>query len=411
MPAFYSFLMIFIGSLVMYLYFQVMFNVDLPKKRVLAFLLCSTVVVGLNVVLLQFNIYRGLLAILFNLLITKLFFRLSWSKTVLAVGLYFVTTILGESFSSIILSIAGMSITSALYNIGISLLVNFITLTSMLSFILVYSILFKKNVATSYDSNLTATFVAASLFSLALVSISYVNALETEQPFPMIVGVILMSLFALSILIFFVSNKLHSVKKGENVRLINDVRTIKSLNQQLEAEIEERKKLEEQLQFYATTDSLTGVLNRNTGLLMLENAMKEAKRNNQSVTICFIDINFLKQINDAYGHNEGDKLIVIVSTVLKEALRESDSICRLGGDEFLLILPNCNEEQAQEVGARIEDRMEHYNALEQKPYKIGLSYGFAEYSSCCSQSIEELLENADRRMYQMKQGARSAIHK
>lgn len=411
MPAFYSFLMIFIGSLLMYLYFQVMFNVDLPKKKVLAFLLCSTVIVGLNAVLLQFNIYRGLLAILFYLLITKLFFRLSWSKTVLAVGLYFVATILGESVSNIILSIAGIPIISAFNNIGVSLLVNFITLTFMLSFILGYSVLFKKNVATSYDSNLATTFVAASLLSLVLVSLSYANALQAGQPFPMIVGVILMSLFALSILIFFVSNKLHSIKKGENVRLINDVKTIKSLNQQLEAEMEERKKLEEQLQFYATTDSLTSVLNRNAGMLILENAIKEAKRNNQSVTICFIDINFLKQINDAYGHNEGDKLIVTISTVLKEALRESDSICRLGGDEFLLIMPNCSEEQAHEVGARIERRMEHCNALELRPYEISLSYGFAEYSSCCSQSIEELLENADRRMYQMKQGARSAIHK
>ncbi|MBS3946830.1 MAG: GGDEF domain-containing protein [Dethiobacter sp.] len=220
-----------------------------------------------------------------------------------------------------------------------------------------------------------------------------------------------MFLLALSSLIFFFLNKMHSINRGETIRLTNDVKTIKRLNQELEAEIEERKKMEEQLQFYVTTDALTGVLNRRTGMLMLGNAMKEAKRNWRSVTICFVDINFLKQINDAYGHNEGDKLIVAVSTVLKKILRESDSICRLGGDEFLLIMPNCNEEQAQEVGARIERRMEHYNALEQKQYKISLSYGFAEHTPCCSQSIEELLEIADRRMYQMKQGARSVIYK
>ena len=278
MPAFYSFLMIFIGSLVMYLYFQVMFNVDLHKKKVLAFLLCSTVVVGLNAVLLQFNIYRGLLAILFYLLITKLFFKLSWSKTILAVGLYFVATILGESVSNIILSIAGIPKISSFYNIGISLLVNFITLTFMLSFILGYSILFKKKAPVSYDNNLAVTFVAATLSSLVLLSISYANALLAGQQFPLIVGLILMFLLALLSLIFFFLNKIHSINRGENIRLIDDVKTIKRLNQELEAEIEERKKMEEQLQFYVTTDALTGVLNRHTGMLMLENNVSPLSR-------------------------------------------------------------------------------------------------------------------------------------
>lgn len=408
MTVFYHFLMMHINVLLMYLYFRILFNIDLGKRKGLAFILSATLVLGLNVNLLFLTAYRGLMNFALSILITKFFFKLNWGKTILGVGLFAIAGALGEGTANVILSILGIPIIDALNTISVSFLVNFVSFTVILSFILLYSILFKRKVYSSYDNNLAAIYVAATLFSLILYNFSFGEAVLAGRQLPAIMGGILVSLFTLSSLIFFFSTRKLAIKKEENVRLISDMQTIKRLNEQLEAEIEERKKLEEQLKFYATTDTLTGVLNRRTGILLLENAMKETKRIGQPITICFADINFLKQINDTYGHNEGDELIIAVSAVLKEALRESDSICRLGGDEFLLILHNCNKEQVKEVIERIEYRMEQYNASEQKVYKISLSFGFAECGSGCSLSIDELIEIADKEMYQMKQQARLA---
>lgn len=167
--------------------------------------------------------------------------------------------------------------------------------------------------------------------------------------------------------------------------------------------LDERERLEKQLEFYATTDSLTGILNRRTGILFLENAMKESKRSKQPLAICFVDINYVKAVNDEYGHIEGDDMIKIVSNTLKEVLRESDNICRLGGDEFLMILPSCSRLDVQRVMNRAEEKLQDYNSNGVKPYKISLSYGFAEYGEGSLAPVEALIEAADKEMYQMKQ--------
>ena len=168
-------------------------------------------------------------------------------------------------------------------------------------------------------------------------------------------------------------------------------------------DISDRKRFEENLRKLATTDALTGVLNRGFGLLNFSKQLKVAKRNNTKLSICYVDVNGLKAINDTYGHAEGDETLRLVSTFLQEASREVDIICRLGGDEFLLVLPQCPIENARIVYQRIDDKVIQFNEQHLKPYKLSLSHGFAEYDPVAEKSVDQLIAVADQQMYEDKQ--------
>jgi diguanylate cyclase (GGDEF)-like protein/PAS domain S-box-containing protein len=168
-------------------------------------------------------------------------------------------------------------------------------------------------------------------------------------------------------------------------------------------DITDRKRFEENLRKLATTDALTGVLNRGFGLLIFSKQIKVAKRNNTKLSICYVDVNGLKTINDTYGHAEGDETLRLVSTFLQEASREVDIICRLGGDEFLLVLPQCPIENARLVYQRIDDKVFQFNEQHLKPYRLSLSHGFAEYDPVAEKSVDQLIATADQQMYEDKQ--------
>lgn len=164
-------------------------------------------------------------------------------------------------------------------------------------------------------------------------------------------------------------------------------------------DITARKDAENKLKEYATLDELTGVFNRRVGISMLEQEMHYIERERSRFTICFIDINGLKDVNDTWGHDEGDLLIKRVVEIIQNKLRRGDMMCRLGGDEFLMMFKNCNEENAEHIWGRVEKRLEAINRISNKPYKISVSYGLLECSYEMKATVNEIIHMADQKMY------------
>ncbi|MFA7203614.1 MAG: diguanylate cyclase [Candidatus Caldatribacteriota bacterium] len=171
-------------------------------------------------------------------------------------------------------------------------------------------------------------------------------------------------------------------------------------------DISERKKKEEQLSHFATTDILTGVYNRRMGMELLGKEIKITKRRNSLLSICFLDLDGLKKVNDEHGHQEGDKLLKKVALVIKNNIRESDIFCRMGGDEFLVIFPDSSEEAAEGIWQRILTDFQKMNRSQECKYPMHVSHGIVEYHKGCfeeGKEIDELIELVDKRMYKEKQ--------
>ncbi|MCE5286085.1 MAG: diguanylate cyclase [Pelosinus sp.] len=164
----------------------------------------------------------------------------------------------------------------------------------------------------------------------------------------------------------------------------------------------QRKKAKEQLSILKTPDYLTGILNRGTGIAFLQQQIDDANKNAAKLTIIFIDVNNLKMVNDTYGHHEGDELIKVTSQVLLKELNKSEAVCRFGGDEFLLILPDYTLQQATDLWIKIEGDITAYNKTTHHEYTLSVSHGFAEYDPTNPVSVTTLINKADTEMYAAK---------
>jgi len=170
------------------------------------------------------------------------------------------------------------------------------------------------------------------------------------------------------------------------------------------------KQAEAELKHLASTDSLTGTVNRRTALIILEKHIAQCLRSGSPLTICLADIDGLKIVNDAYGHSKGDEYICAVSSTLVGAVRGADTVGRIGGDEFLIIFPDCRGDVVEGILDRVNADLA--SSVEGRSYLPRLSWGIAslgelpDASGCdnpdLQRSIDILLELADQRMYDNK---------
>ncbi len=167
-------------------------------------------------------------------------------------------------------------------------------------------------------------------------------------------------------------------------------------------DITERKKMEEELERLAHFDILTRCYSRGYGLDLLEQQIKTAKRKKTPVLLFYLDVDDFKCINDTFGHKEGDMVLKEGVKLFKSTLREIDIICRMGGDEFLLIFPDSSPDDAPLIRERLSKNLEKLNQKLAKPYKINFSIGLSYYNPSTPLSIEELIRIADENMYEDK---------
>jgi diguanylate cyclase (GGDEF)-like protein/PAS domain S-box-containing protein len=167
-------------------------------------------------------------------------------------------------------------------------------------------------------------------------------------------------------------------------------------------DITERKRFEAQLAHLANHDPLTGLFNRRRFEEELERHLAQARRYGIPGALLWLDLDRFKEVNDSLGHRAGDELLVKLAGLLREQLREADTLARPGGDEFAILMSHTNAEQAQTAAARILEVVRHYPiVIGGHPVRITTSIGivlFPEHST----TAEELLARADLAMYRAK---------
>ncbi len=154
-------------------------------------------------------------------------------------------------------------------------------------------------------------------------------------------------------------------------------------------------------------DMMTGTLNREAGIAILKDMMKTSRETGAKLTVCFVDINNLKFVNDKFGHQEGDRLIGIVSSTIAESLRNMDIVARIGGDEFIVIFAGCDMAKARSIWGRILGKFKKINLSGDLNFPVGISSGFVEYDPEKHTSTKMLIREADEKMYKNKKVRKS----
>jgi PAS domain S-box/diguanylate cyclase (GGDEF) domain len=173
-------------------------------------------------------------------------------------------------------------------------------------------------------------------------------------------------------------------------------------------DITEQKRLQKQVELQAITDELTHIYNRR-GLFELGlHDFNRARRIKTNLGVIFLDVDNFKEINDHFGHAKSDQVLVELVNRVKSQLRDMDIFARYGGDEFVILLPEANLQQAAEVARRIKDAVTYAPFLiGAEPYPVTASLGVAQFE--LRDSFTDLLERADQCMYRAKQNGRNRI--
>ena len=159
---------------------------------------------------------------------------------------------------------------------------------------------------------------------------------------------------------------------------------------------------QERIKYFSEFDTMTGVFNRRAGFELLNEKYRNIMKARGNASVCFIDINGLKQVNDNFGHETGDELILSVVNSMKKNTRQSDFIIRLGGDEFLIIFVNIEQEEIEAIWSKIIGEYEKINEIENRKYIISVSHGIEEFKFNFNEYIEQIIDSADEKMYKEK---------
>lgn len=159
------------------------------------------------------------------------------------------------------------------------------------------------------------------------------------------------------------------------------------------------KQLEEELRALSMLDELTGLYNRRGFLALAEKEMETSLRLRGSLTLLFIDLKGLKEINEAWGHAEGDRALVALGRVLREAFQDTGLVGRIGGDEFAVLVPQFAGPSPARLITRLYDHLESYNSSVRMPYELQVNAGSSRFNPDHPCTVYDLLHQADTALY------------
>lgn len=170
----------------------------------------------------------------------------------------------------------------------------------------------------------------------------------------------------------------------------------------------EHARMHERLHEISLHDELTGLYNRRGFFTLAEHLLKTADRKKKGLFMLYCDLDGLKGINDSLGHQKGDRALIETTHILKETFRGSDIIARIGGDEFVVMPIETTGDNIQIVTNRLQKEVEMNNAESTSEYKLSISTGTAYFDPRSPCSIDELLSEADKSMYEQKRSKQTA---
>ncbi|MDX1352125.1 MAG: diguanylate cyclase [Thiomicrorhabdus sp.] len=172
--------------------------------------------------------------------------------------------------------------------------------------------------------------------------------------------------------------------------------------QEINALLEQKSKHYEGL---AARDPLTGLFNRYKFTEIFSAELTGMKARENTMSLIMLDLDHFKKINDQFGHNAGDKVLTSVAKVLEENQRQTDVICRWGGEEFLILLPSADLDKAQLIAETIREKVKQMNLIE--GWVVTASFGVTQVNA--KDTLETLVERADSALYQAKKNGRDQV--
>ncbi len=190
-------------------------------------------------------------------------------------------------------------------------------------------------------------------------------------------------------------------------QVVERTRELANTVKQLEEEVEERKKIAAELNFLANHDALTGLPSLRLCKDRLAQSLAEARRNRQTSVVMFVDLDGFKCINDDHGHETGDLVLKAIADRIRHEIRETDTVARIGGDEFVVILTSLPEITiAERIATNLITRVGEPVHIGANVFSVGASIGISLYPQHGT-TAEELIRAADKAMYAVKRGGKN----
>lgn len=180
-------------------------------------------------------------------------------------------------------------------------------------------------------------------------------------------------------------------------------------NDRLSTHIETLTKNNDVLSRLSVIDELTGLYNRRALYVTGYNLYREATENHQSSCVIFLDMDGLKQINDTFGHQDGDKAILSLAGILGKSFRDDDLVVRYGGDEFVILMVDISEDTLFRALDRISGELAAFNSRNENPWVLSASWGYVFNEAGCRQRpFEEIIAESDEKLYEKKRKRKAA---
>ena len=199
----------------------------------------------------------------------------------------------------------------------------------------------------------------------------------------------------------------HAARAGAQDYLVADELSVSTVVRSLRAAVE-RQRMQTSLRGMSLVDQLTGLYNRRGFFTLARQHEKLANRLRRRMLHIFLDLDGLKQVNDTYGHREGDAALMSTADVLRATFRASDVVARLGGDEFAVLAIETTRGSADGWEERLAENIAQSNQESRRPYQLGMSVGMAVYDPRHPVLIDDLMAQADSAMYENKRRRKAA---